>query len=560
MECSSSKENSLPSEAGARRRLARWLGRWWPLLPILGAAYLALQGLPDNYFWDDEAGTAIFARNYLRFGKLTAWDGWNLMAYRNGFELDDDFINRYVPPLQFYLCAASFRLLGETTFAGRLPFVLSGLLALAAFFLLLKLESGEARGFRFFSLLLLALSPSFLLFIRQCRYFPLVILFPLVAYGGYRLYIERGRGAGLILSAAGFLGLFFSHYLACLCFAVSLAAVHLVFHLRARRILPLLLAGAFCLAVAVAYIAYVRVILPPLPAAGKAWLAERGVLFLWNLREINAYGFLPWAVLPLLAWLACDRSFNAGLKRLAGEWLVLCLLFVVAVSIFSPQPFVGGGDADVRYLISLLPFFAGMAGIAAHFLWGKCRIIAAAFVLLLLFTNLLTLNPWFPIPLRFDLVAYAREIHSDYTTAYEAATLFIRKNCRKGDVIVVIPPNMTFPLQFYAGDYIRFGGILDGMTKLDRGRVRALSPSLLFEECEPDWLVSFGLRNVTFEIVNYYAGRGIFFRPPEVIAAYYLGEQIRPEILLRIFGPVEKFDPGKEGVLFFKRSAGGKEY
>jgi hypothetical protein len=522
------------------------------------SAYLAFQGLPDNCFWDDEAGTAIFARNLLRFGKLTAWDGWNLMAYRNGFELDDDFINRYIPPLQFYLCAASFRLLGETTFAGRLPFVLAGLLALAAFALLLARQAGDAPVFRVCALALLALSPSFLLFIRQCRYFPLAILFPLVAYGGYRLYIDRGRGVGLALAGAGFLGLFFSQSLACLCFAVALAGVHLVFHLRARRLLPLLLSGVFCLAVAAAYIAYVRVIFPPLPAAGEKWLAERGVLFLRNLREINAYAFLPGAVLPLLVWLNFDRAFAAGLKRLLREWIVLCVLFVAAVSVFSPQPFISGGDADVRYLISLLPFFAGLMGLAAHFLWGKCRVVGAAFVGLLLFTNLLTLNPWFPIPPRFDLVSYAREVHDDYPTAYEAAILFIRKNCRKGDVIVVIPPNMTFPLQFYTGDKIRYGGVLDGTTKLDLGRVRALSPSLLFEESEPDWIVSFGLRNVTFEILNYYAGRGVLFTPPAVINVYYLGEQIRPEILLRNFGPVKKFDAEKEGVLFFKRSGGGE--
>lgn len=555
MECSSSKENPAPIEARGGRRPFR---RFGPLLVVLASAYLSFRGLGDNYFWDDEAGTAIFARNFLRFGELTAWDGWNLMAYRDGFELDGHFINRYVPPLQFYLCAASFRLFGETTLAGRLPFVLAGLLALGAFAALLRALAGESFAFRISSLVLLAFSPSFLLFIRQCRYFSLVILFPLIAYGGYRLYLDRGRGGGIVLAAAGFLGLFFSHYLACLCFAFALAIVHLVFHLRDRRFLPLLLAGLFCLAMAAAYIVSARVIFPPLPAAGGKWLQERGVLFLRNLREINAYAFLPWAVLPLLAWLNFDRRFDAGLKRLSREWLVLCFLEVAAVSVFSPQPFLAGGDADVRYLISLLPFFSGLMGLAFHFLWGKIRPAAPLFLLLVLFSNLLTLNPWLPLPPRFDLVSYLREIHSDYVTAYEAASLFIRRNCRKGDEIVVVPPNMTFPLQFYTGNRVRFGGILDGLSNLDLGGVRALSPSLIFEESEPDWLVSFGLRQVTFDVINYYARRGIFFRPPEVIAAYYLGEQIRPEILLRSFGPVEKFDPEKEGVLFFRRSGGEK--
>ncbi|MCX6349758.1 MAG: hypothetical protein NTV79_09740 [Candidatus Aureabacteria bacterium] len=191
-----------------------------------------------------------------------------------------------------------------------------------------------------------------------------------------------------------------------------------------------------------------------------------------------------------------DKRFDPRLKRLGREWLLLCLLFVVCASLFSPQPVVPRGDADIRYLIALLPFLAGLLGLAAYFLWGKCRIVSAVFVLVLIFTNLLTLNPWLPLPLRFDLVSYLREIHSDYTTAYEAAVGFIRKNCRKDDVIVVVPPNMTFPLQFYAGDRVLFGGVVDRWTNLDREKVRSLNPSLLFEEVEPDWIVSFRLRDM----------------------------------------------------------------
>ncbi|MCX6349759.1 MAG: hypothetical protein NTV79_09745, partial [Candidatus Aureabacteria bacterium] len=182
-----------------------------------------------------EAGTAIFARNLLRSGKLTAWDGRNLMAYRDGVELDRAFINRYVPPLQFYLCAASFRFLGESTFAGRSPFVLAGLVALAVFAGLLAREAPGARGFRLAALALLAFSPSFLLYLRQCRYFSLVILFPLIAYGGYKTFVTRGRSGGLILAALGFLGLFFSHYLAGLCFAFALLGLHVRYYLDDAR-------------------------------------------------------------------------------------------------------------------------------------------------------------------------------------------------------------------------------------------------------------------------------------------------------------------------------------
>ena len=77
--------------------------------------YLAFSGLDYNYFWDDEADTALFARNLLRFGKLTAWDGHNLIAHRNGSELNDKLITTW-PPFQYLVTAVSFFIFGESTY------------------------------------------------------------------------------------------------------------------------------------------------------------------------------------------------------------------------------------------------------------------------------------------------------------------------------------------------------------------------------------------------------------------------------------------------------------
>ena len=45
------------------------------------SAVLVLPRLGERLFWDDEANTAILARNLLRFGRMTAWDGTNLFGY-----------------------------------------------------------------------------------------------------------------------------------------------------------------------------------------------------------------------------------------------------------------------------------------------------------------------------------------------------------------------------------------------------------------------------------------------------------------------------------------------
>ena len=139
---------------------------------IIISAYLSLRGLSYNYFWDDEAETALFARNLLQTGRLAAWDGRNLISRRDGIHLDRNWVNRFNSPLQFYLTAASFRLLGESTQSGRLPFVLLGLASLPFFYLILRLESEDDFNFSLIGLIILSLSPSFLLFILFMWYKP----------------------------------------------------------------------------------------------------------------------------------------------------------------------------------------------------------------------------------------------------------------------------------------------------------------------------------------------------------------------------------------------------
>ena len=283
-----------------------------PCSIMIISAYLALQGLADHYFWDDEAGTAIFAENFLRFGKLTAWDGRNLMAYRNGMELDADFINRFVPPLQFFLAAASFRLLGISTFSGRLPFALTGLASLVFFYLALRREAGGKRSLIIYGLLLLAFSPSFLLFIRQCRYFSLTVFFPLLCYYSYKSYSSTHKLRYLFGLAGGLIGLFFSHYLIFAAFAYALLGLHLKYYVRKERLFPYLTVGGIVCAAIAAYIFTSGIIFPAFqPISVKKWLLERLIILGRNFREINAYNFFPWGMLPGLIWLGRDKGYHS---------------------------------------------------------------------------------------------------------------------------------------------------------------------------------------------------------------------------------------------------------
>ena len=527
----------------------------WVLLLLIIAlsAYLALQGLGNNYFWDDEAGTAIFAENLMRFGKLTAWDGRNLMAYRNGQELDDSLINRYFPPLQFMITAASFRIIGVSTLAGRLPFVLVGLVSLWFLFMLLWSGSRGNTVLSLCGLLLLALSPSFLLFIRQCRYFALTIFFPIYIYFFYQRYISTGKVIHLVAFTIGLIGLFFSHYLICIAFAFALLGIHIAYNLRVRPLMPLVTAVLVFAVVVVVYIFGCHIIIPSSgPVGGKSWALDRLTIFLWNLRELNSNNFFPWMMIGFLIWLYLDKSYNRLLKRQVSEWVLLVVIFTIIISIFSPQTAFPGEDANVRYLAVLLPFFVAILGTLIFFLWSRWKPIAVAVLLLLLFTNFLSLDPFCRIPPRWDLISYLREIHGDYLTAYEATVDFIRKNCRKDDLLVIVPPNMSYPLQFYTGERVFFGGRLDKETRLPLDLIRGLNPSLVVEESDPDWIISFRARPLTEDLLAYYSSQGLAFDLFGRLDVYYLGEAIRPEILLHEFQERTGFAL-KDGIFIFKR-------
>src|SRR5687768_73198 len=59
--------------------------------------------------WDDEANTALFGQAVWHSGDTSAQIGHNLLAYRSGAELDDEYRNRRIPPLQYFVAAPFVR-------------------------------------------------------------------------------------------------------------------------------------------------------------------------------------------------------------------------------------------------------------------------------------------------------------------------------------------------------------------------------------------------------------------------------------------------------------------
>jgi 4-amino-4-deoxy-L-arabinose transferase-like glycosyltransferase len=147
--------------------------RHWPLAAILlAASFLVFTGLQRDYLWADEGDTAVLARNILKYGVPTAWDGVTFTDSDYGSRLTDDFVMVSSPWLQYYVTAVSFTLAGESTWAARLPFALMGLLTIALVYVLLVRATAN-RWTAATGAALLTLSVQFLIFSRSSRHYTL---------------------------------------------------------------------------------------------------------------------------------------------------------------------------------------------------------------------------------------------------------------------------------------------------------------------------------------------------------------------------------------------------
>jgi hypothetical protein len=559
---------NLFNSGGPRRVFILYAG-----IVLLLSAWLSLKGLGNCYFWDDEAIVAITARNFLASGHLTGWDGRNLLAYRDGALLDDQLNNRN-PPLDILLTAASFKLFGATTWAGRFPSVVAGLACVALFALLIRGVFGDGSPAAFYALAALAFSTGSLLFIRQCRYYAPAMLFALGVYWAWRrLEVERRP---LYSFAAGMaaIGLFFSNYLLAVVFLPALAVAR--FAMRRGRIpwkdWKLVAPGAIIFLIATAPYALIERIWqrPDMPVS-LPWQINKPILLWWHIRELSTIGCLPWMVAAVVLLAALLRR-NDALMRPLAEWLVLAGAYIVFLVMASQQPVDRTLYADVRYLVPLIPFLAAAVGAGLGMIhnvtrWGP--ILATLLLAGMLTTNGLSVTPgkkaraWWQahapseIPFRWLLPAYVGEITHPYPTAFESASEFLRKSARQDDLVCTSPDYANYPLMFYVGAKVKFCCALTERSHL-YPKVRSLDAPLLEDENFPDWFLLFRrdpeaagkiklfLRPVRAGIVRKYV-------MVSYLDTYAYDEMSRPEIFWHSFNPAEDFAEVKRGVYIFHK-------
>ncbi|MCU0690381.1 MAG: hypothetical protein MUF54_03180, partial [Polyangiaceae bacterium] len=312
----------------------RLLLAWIAAVFVVVAAHFVHLGEPT--LWNDEADTAILARTVRTHGVPIAYDGRNLSVYQECSQLGRGLLSSKLPWMQYYVGALSQAVFGGTTFGSRFLFALLGAASLLPMVLLLRTRVPHPL---LLSTLLL-LTPQVLLFNRNARYYPIVLLLYL-----WLLVLwqregppTRWRYVGAALLAAA---LFHTHPFIAVGVFAALALVSLVRRHPARWLV--LAAGGFGAITWGAWFQYVGSISPEEVLPGVALLSNApgvwatffitGLWLIWrDFDYANVAPTLVWVV--ALGW-ALARH-RAALRGLVSDPLLAAIvvnLLVQAVMI-----------------------------------------------------------------------------------------------------------------------------------------------------------------------------------------------------------------------------------
>lgn len=484
-------------EPTEKTRRAIRINRFLTAGAVVVAGVLAFTGLGNDRFWDDEANTALFARNLIATGELSGWNGTNLVGFRGSAELDENLINVYMPPLQYYVAAVGFLVFGDGTIGGRIPFVLAGLLTLVAVAWLARNLLGDRFPW-WIPPALLAVSPAFLLYIRNCRYYAIGALFATVLLAAFTARVDTRQrlAASSALAIASTAALMLTNYFYSASALVALLVLLLHPTLRTRR-RALVIGAAF----ATAALLGIWVLLEMNPF-GSDVLREDATpaverlftLLGWHLAGVGTFEFFPvlLALMLLAAFYVARLREHRPLARV-GLLIVLAGAAMVAVTVaFSPQPVSKSVVADMRYLVPLIPLGAIPAAAALVLAWRSFKPLAIALAALTVFSNVLHLgflggfNGFLePRGVTCTLCLYAREIAvGDRTTASEAVIAHIERVPENAELFVH-PHYMIYPAMYYLPDR-EFCCQIDEEHPLRDDLSDALPDRVFWERATPD--------------------------------------------------------------------------
>jgi len=537
------------------RRAERWLV---PTLLCVITATLVLPRLGQRPLWYDEAETGLTARALWQHGVPMVCDDQWLSSFWQ-MTAGDSLVNVRVPWLQFYIAAASFSALGISAWAARFPFALAAIACVPCLYgFTLRLTSD-----RFLSLaagLLCSTNVVFLLFARQSRYYPLVMLLAVLLCWSYVNLCLSDKWSVVLFTLCSVL-MFYSSHLCWLSLGVGLAVGYVLLDRTLDKGVAFGLAVVGSALLVFPWLWYTREAVLLTGPSVSEWIEIVVGLLLYYFRDYAGIGLFPLLLLPLLVLAFVVRR---DLRKPLGWLLVLVVVSTVVTSCFNyrggkPWP---GFVSDVRYQSHMIPLFALVQGACCAIVVRWRRWVGIALVVILIGSSLL----WWPVnALQYGLdeprmlsqwsplANYLYEITHDVKDPVQVVIEFLNEHASVGDQVVVFPQYMAESVAFHTKLYVLEPPYpqLIGQRQIPSS-LSKVNPRLTETSHRLRWVVVFkghslsDLREPTLKLVS------MEFEPvayPSVCGHTDLG---RPELWVHAFRTVE-VPSSRSGLVIYQR-------
>ena len=344
-------------------------------------------GLGDSVLQVDEGMDTFISTTILKFGYPMHSDGVNAsMLFADVY--DGLFV--YRPWIPFYAQAFSLSVIGQTTFAARLPFALIGLFSVICFYRFALKFTGR-KDIAFWAAFLLATSIPALIYFRTARYVGVPILLAVLLLSFYIDVYQNKKWNPAPLTVVSII-FFHTMYVE---FAGMIAGILIHFFIHRKEVLPenrkravwaAGITGVFC-------IPWFIFILPVFSQVSQH-LASTSTLidpswqgfpkrFLGFLFQANNYIF-PFILLPLL-FLKRLRPFGNQISL-----LLICIVTMVFTALPHSMPLQ-------QYIISSFPLFFLLLAILLANVFPQYPLLKSLLALLLITTNLVHVVPLVPL-------------------------------------------------------------------------------------------------------------------------------------------------------------------
>jgi len=444
---------------------------------VVLAVCLLLPNLGGPYLWQDEAETALVARTIWTHGIPQVTDGHNYFYQTPDNTGAVENVWAWTPWLQFYVAALSLKLFGENQFAARIPFVCIGLLSLLIFFRCLA----GVFDFRtaYLSTLLLILCVPFLLYLRQCRYYALVIFATIWAMNALTGIIRSQKGSGFSLVIALFI-MFHSNYMNWLAFC---GALFFFLFLKSdkphfKKIILLIL--AISALIQLPWFFFFKTLEPPSTFWLAGFLKNTALLGVLYFYEINSY-VTPLLVflIPLILLILKKGNFREeqAVSRLNFLYFNVILIFItIGVSTLGPS-------FNLRYLCPVIPNMILLMAVILMTVIKRSLLVGLVLTALTVCTNALNL----PLDLLFNripayrthglnardtlkppLLNYIRELVRPIEDPMSAIVQFLKTNAVKEDVVAMTYGK--YPIMFHTGLRVIGGLSAEGLHRSEKAK------------------------------------------------------------------------------------------